>query len=435
MSQFQENFLHFIWQYQYFQKQLLKTTQQEPVNILSPGFRQSDAGPDFSHARIIINDIEWHGPVEIHINSSDWYRHQHDHDATYDAVILHVVWKHDREVYHRDGSPIPVVELAGLVDERLIGRYKHLLELPHEIPCGAYQRALQPLQVHAMLDVALAERLEQKSRKVEVLYTLQKADWEASTWQTLAANFGFKVNQEAMQRLAKALPWAVLKKHLDQPVQVEALLYGQAGLLPTVAPDAYTQSLIKEYQFLSHKYELRNKQLAPTSWKFMRMRPANFPTVRIAQLAALLCKLQRPFGLFRDMDSLQALEQQLKVAQSAYWQQHYQFGKKARQSVAGLGNASVHNIIINTVVPLLFTYGKRTDDTLVAEQAVHLLSQLPPEQNHIIEKWQAMAIKPEHGADSQAMIELYRSYCSPRRCLHCKIGAALLQQEPVLSEE
>lgn len=431
MASFQEDFLHFIWQYQYFDKYDLLSTEGQEINILHPGYRQTDAGPDFSHGRVVVGPMEWHGPVEIHHLSSDWYRHHHEQDEAYDQVVLHVVWRHDREVTRKDGSTIPVLELCGRVDLQLVHKYKHLLDQPGEIACADRGWPEETLPIHQMLDVTLADRLQQKSRKISITYTLQKADWEVTTWQALCTAFGFKINQEGMRLLAKAVPLKVLLKHAYSLVQTEALLFGLSGLLPTEPVDDYCRRLQEEFAFLAHKYSLSDKVLPATVWKFMRLRPANFPTLRIAQLAAMVHKHQHLFSLFRDSQSVLEMLEALRQKPSLYWQEHYQFGKKPAQVSKGgfvpaMGKASAENILINTAVPLLFAYGRDTDQQLYMDRATTLLAQLPPEHNFIMDKYAPLGLKPANAADSQAMIQLYREYCHPRQCLRCRIGAQWL---------
>ncbi|MTI31031.1 DUF2851 family protein, partial [Xanthovirga aplysinae] len=285
-----EQFLHFVWRYQYFEKGSLRTVHGIDVQIFQPGISNKDAGPDFAQAKIKLGNMAWHGDVEIHYKSSDWKLHGHERDAAYNKVILHVVWENDKQVYRKDGTPIPTVELKGRVSKTLISRYKKLLSNFDAIPCASQIEDVDEIFGLSTLDQALIQRLEQKANFVLELLGVNQLDWEETTYQLLAQNFGFKVNKEPFWELSRKLPLKVIIKHGDNLMQVEALLFGTAGFLNQNLKDTYFQSLKREFGFLGRKYQLFDQVMEIHQWKFLRMRPANFPTLRIAQLASFLYK-------------------------------------------------------------------------------------------------------------------------------------------------
>jgi hypothetical protein len=421
-----EDFLYFLWQFQYFNKDDLRTTSNESLQILSVGVRNTNSGPDFHHARVLIEGIEWAGNVEIHVKSSDWHLHTHTHDRAYDSVILHIVWENDGLINRPDGSTLPTLELKTRTAPPLFRNYKALLDSNEVIPCANQFGDVPDLQKHSMLDRAMMQRLERKAEFVHELLKQNQHDWEETAYQLLAHNFGFKINSEASLRLAQGVPLKVLQKHRDNLSQIEALLMGQSGLAAENTDD-YTQNLLKEYAFLAGKYDLLPHQLRPREWKYLRLRPANFPTVRLAQLAALIQQQPSLFSLFVYAENFESLRLALRVKQSEYWQKHYLFGKEASQKVAGLGQSSVENIVINTVVPLLVAYSQAKDNRDFLDKAIVLLEQLPAEKNHLTDHWEKLGLKTKTSFDSQAVIELYNHFCKSKKCLSCTIGTALLK--------
>jgi len=428
-----ESFLHYLWQCQYFDKKELKTTTGDNLVIIKPGLLNSDAGPDFSQAKIKVDGIEWAGSAEIHIQSSGWIDHGHDHDLAYENVILHVVWEEDKPIHRMDGTRIPTLELKGRVNEKLIKEYQQLIGNTSVIPCEHSFKRTENLIRLSMIDKALMMRLEAKASLVNTLLEQNKGDWEETTYQLLASNFGFKVNKEPFLQLAKALPYKIIQKHRDQPTQVEALLFGQAGFLFTKTRDEYITNLFTEYQFLSQKYSLQPAQLNPAQWKFLRLRPANFPSLRIAQFASLLQAKKSIFSTLIEMESYKDLQHFFDISPSLYWQTHYRFGKKAKAHVPAFGNSSADIVIINTVVPLLVAYGKAKDDWSLVDRAVNILQQIPSEKNKIITIWKKLGYVSKNAFDSQGLIELYQNFCQRRQCLNCTIGSALLKPDTSLS--
>ncbi|HEY5824609.1 MAG TPA: DUF2851 family protein, partial [Cyclobacteriaceae bacterium] len=343
-----ESFLQYIWQSQYFDKKNLLTTEGEKVEIFRQGTLNTDSGPDFSNGKIKIDSIEWAGNIEIHIKSSEWLQHHHHVDAAYDNVILHVVWKDDQPVNRMDGSRIPTIEIGSRVDQSLINQYRKLMTTSFAVPCGKLLSGVNNITRLSMLDKVLVERLEFKSQFVRALLKRNNNDWEETCYQLLARNFGFKVNNEAFLQLAQNLPYRILLKHADHPLQIEALLYGVAGFLEGgIKDDAYFTTLQKEFKILCAKYKLEARKLNPAQWRFLRLRPANFPTVRIAQFSAVISSTKNIFSKIIDAKSYADLTTFFQVRQSDYWHNHYRFGIKSKSNVSDLGQSSSDILIIN----------------------------------------------------------------------------------------
>ena len=429
-----EDFLHFLWLFQYFDKTSLQTTQGDPLNIIQVGSPNTSSGADFSLSKLDIGGVDWAGDVEIHLKSSDWNAHQHQRDAAYNNVILHVVWENDIPVLRADGTPMPTLELKTRTNLKWLQQYQMMLSNREVIPCANQFAGVSTIQKLSMMDRALIKRLEDKAFLLRTLLIKNQRDWEETTYQALAKNFGFKVNSEPFLRLSQGLPLKVLLKHHDDIRQLEALLLGQAGLLwgkpqaqSDQGDDGYIQYLQKEHRFLSHKYRLEDTQLAYEHWKFMRLRPANFPTVRLAQFAALIHQYQSLFSLFFNHD-YKTLTKKLQINQSDYWQTHYTVGKTTPKKVPGLGKGSIENIVINTVVPLLVLYAKEKGQEKYLERATGFLENIKAEENRILRIWEGLGLKVKNAFDSQALIELYNHYCTPKKCLNCSIGVSLIKK-------
>ena len=422
-----ESFLSYLWQLQYFDKQQLLTTAGEPLHIFNQGMLNTHAGPDFSNARIRIGSIEWVGSVEIHDRASAWHEHKHDQDAAYNNVVLHVVWSNDKSVRRSDGSELPTIELKDRVNEQLLLQYKKLVNSPEVIPCSGIFRHVSDLTRMSMLDRTLAQRLEAKADVVHTMLAQNNHDWEETCYQLLAKNFGFKINADPFLQLARAVPYKSLLKHADKSLQLEALLFGQAGFLDDAHTDDYYLALKREYALLSHKYQLRERKLHKAQWRFLRLRPANFPTLRIAQFSAILFCQKNIFSAIVEADSYAALNTLFSVTQSPYWQSHYQFSTPAEQSIPALGSMSIDNIIINTVAPLLVAYGKLKDEQRWIDRAVAILQEVAAEDNSITKKWSSLGQPVKTAFDSQALIELYNNLCIKKRCLSCVIGSSILK--------
>ena len=421
-----ESFLHYVWQFQYFDRHSLSTTSGEPISVFNPGQRNPHAGPDFFNARIKIDDMEWIGSVEIHIYASGWIEHKHNTDAAYDNVVLHVVWSDDKPVSRSDGTMLPTLELKNRVNEYLLLHYRRLVYSPEAIPCSSKLFEVKPITVSSMLDKVLVDRLEIKANSVLRMLERNGNDWEETCYQMLTKNFGFKVNNDPFHQLSLALPYKILLKHADKLSQVEALLFGQAGFLEEENEDEYFSLLKREYKFLSQKYLLAEKRLNKIQWRFLRMRPANFPTIRIAQLAWLIHKGQKFFSTIIGIQNERELAEFFTVGQSEYWLHHYHFFKQFKKEIDTLGDESINSLIINTVAPILVAYGKAKDDQLYIDRAVSILQHIPAETNRVTRRWKELGLNVKTSFDSQAVVELYNNFCLKRRCLDCKIGASLV---------
>ncbi|TGE28853.1 DUF2851 family protein [Hymenobacter metallicola] len=430
-----EDFLHYVWQHQYFDKTDLRTEAGELITVLRTGHRNADAGPDFLDARLQIGEVEWNGAVEIHLRASDWLRHQHQTDKKYDQVILHVVYSADQEIRRTNGSVIPALVLAPRLDLALVNSYQNLVEQASTslLPCASMLPRVPMITRTMMVERALLERVEQKADGLAALHEQLGQDWEATAYHALAAGFGFKKNTEPLARLAKALPLAVVRRHRHDERQLEALVFGQAGFLSDTESslaDPYVQELGREYEFLRHKYQLAPAAMAPHEWNFLRLRPANFPTVRLAQLVAVLHARPVLFSALLTASDIRTLEQFFLAPVPTYWRQHYQPGRPGK--VAALGRSSVHLLIANVVVPLRVAYARYVGQPELIESAVALLEHLPAEHNHITDVYQGVGFGHRSAADSQGLLALSRGYCQPRHCLRCAIGSRILQQNLVV---
>ncbi|MFN6946269.1 MAG: DUF2851 family protein [Cytophagaceae bacterium] len=421
-----ESFLHFVWEFQYFEKKLLTDCFDEQVQIVHQGTKNYNSGPDFHDARIKIGDFFWSGNVEIHIKASDWYSHNHQQDKAYDNVILHVVWLNDQIVKRTDGTPIPTLELKNRIDPDLYEKYRQFINSPGTIPCGVDFNRISDIVKLSMLDRTLSERLQEKSAKVRSLLADNHGDWEETAYQLLALNMGFKLNSEPFLKLGQRLPLKILRKHADNEVQAEALLFGMAGLLDKEFKDEYPRTLKREFGFLAGKYQLKEKKLTGLEWKFMRIRPANFPSVRISEFAALILKNPSLFSVFKEVVNIKQLYNFLQVEQSTYWHTHYLFDRIAERKAIHLGKSAIENIAINTVAPLLACYAIEKDDQRYMDKSIELLESVSPEENRITKVWSDLGLHMASAFDTQAGIQLYNNYCRRKRCLECNLGVNLM---------
>lgn len=420
-----EDFLHFVWQYQYFEHQDLRTSTGEELQIFDIGKTNTNAGADFEQIKIQIGATTWQGDAEIHIKSSDWKKHRHQHNPRYNQVVLHIVWEEDEPILRPDGTPIATLVLKNKIKSDIFHKYQYLQASKSEIACEKLIGEVSDLHKIAMLDKALVKRLEQKAFALKEIWLANQKDWEESTYQVLAQNFGFKVNSSQFLRLSQLTPLKYLLKHSDQILQIEALLFGQAGFLEQNFSEEYPKTLQKEYNFLKAKYNLQG--MKASEWNFLRLRPANFPTLRIAQFAQMLVQNINLFSVFLCAEKPNTLHKVLRVGVSEYWQKHYHFGKKTEKTASTLGKSSLENILINTICPLLVLYAKENNKQEFLDKAINFLEQIPAEKNAITEKWQKVGISAKTAADSQALIEQFNYFCTPKNCLACNIGVNILK--------
>ncbi len=422
-----EHLLHYVWKHKLFPLKSLVTTDGQTLEIIDPGLPNPDAGADFFNAKIKLNGVIWVGNVEIHERASDWKRHHHDHDTAYDSVILHVASLIDTGIFRTNGEPIPQFELH--CPPQVTENYRELLQSSHYPPCYRLIPQLSRLTIHSFLSTLQTERFEQKTRQIEQRLNANGNDWEHAFFITLSRNFGFGINSDAFELWAQSIPLQAVNKHRDSLLQIEAFFFGQAGLLNELPTDDYTRSLIREYQFLSHKFHL-----TPSShlrWRLLRLRPGNFPHIRIAQLACLYHHSQGLFSRLMERTTLQDLRKEFKGSTSPYWETHYVFGEPSPSSPKALSTSSIDLLIINTVIPFLYAYGKYKSDERLYQRADTLLESLKPENNYIIRQWKECGLTAAHAGDSQALIQLKKNYCDPKKCLYCRIGYEYFKKEPL----
>ncbi|MBL7797724.1 MAG: DUF2851 family protein [Saprospiraceae bacterium] len=420
-----EDFLHFLWRWRRFDAHDLRTTDGQALEVLHPGELNRHAGPDFFNARVRIGDTLWAGNVEIHLNASDWLAHRHDGDAAYNNVVLHVVLEEDRLLTRSNGTRLPCLELRRRIPPSLLDKY---LRLEHErawIPCARSFAGVPEIVRSNWLDRLLVERLEQKTALVEQTLQATGQQWEEAFYRILARHFGLKVNMEPFEALARALPLRLLAKHQNSLFQMEALLFGQAGLLDEAFEDDYPRALAKEYRFLRHKYDLT--ALSASSWKFFRLRPAGFPTLRLAQFAALMHRSTLLFSAVLSARNPGEMEQLLGVEPGEYWRTHFRFDKSTAPRSKSLGREFVHLLLINTVAPFLFHYGRTKGISEKQDRALQLLEGLPAEANTVVDDWAELGQTAGNAARSQALLHLKSHYCDAKRCLECAIGTAILR--------
>lgn len=422
----EELFQH-IWQLRLFTQTGLTTLDGLPLQILYPGMHNSHAGPDFTAAKIRIDQTLWAGNVELHLKTSDWYRHRHQRNKQYSNVILHVVYEND--VTELTTGGIPCIELQQYVPKMLFERFARLRESAAFVPCGNNARNVPYIIWENWKERLLIERLDRKAGRLESWLAFNRYNWEVVCYWAIAEGTGLPVNREAFLQLAQSLPYNLLLKHQHSLFHLEALLFGQAGMLEEPFADEYPQQLQQEYNYMRHKYKL--EALPVYQFKWLRMRPASFPAVRIASLAALLHKGRQLFSRILETEDLKGFEQLMTVQPSSYWQKHYRFDMPS-DNVHTAGQQAVHNILINTVAPLLYVYGKEKMKYDYQVRAVDLINKLPAEANRIIEGWDDLGIRAKSAQDSQALLQLKNNYCDQKRCLQCAVGVSLLKEEKLL---
>lgn len=417
-----EDFLHYIWRYSLYHPSSMITGRGEKIEVLKTGEQNNNSGPDFFNAMIRTGNTVLAGNVEIHLNASDWYRHGHHNDKAYDSVILQVVRTRDTEVKRTNGTVIPTVEVK--FDSTLTENYRLLLNNECWIPCQDYLPRVNAGLITRWLSALSGYRLDERVMIIRNIFHHNKNNWEESFYQILARNFGFRLNGSAFEMLARSLPYHHLLRHRDDIFHMESMLFGQAGMLATGNGDDYFKALKKEFQFLQCKYDL--KPVGEHLWRYLRLRPANFPTIRIAQFASLIHKTPGLFAEIIDARSLEKIYGYFDIEASEYWDTHYVFGKTSARAVKSIGVFAIRSIIINTVVPVIYFYGKQRQNELLRRRAVDFLLELPPENNSIITKWGVLGVRAENAFQSQALLQLKNEYCSYRRCLECRIGSHLI---------
>ena len=420
-----EQLLHYIWKHKIFPLQELKTTTGQKVEIIDTGLANTNAGPDFFNAKVKLNGILWIGNVEIHERSSDWLKHGHHTDATYDSVILHIASEIDTEISRSNGERIPQIQL--ICPEAVRTNYKELLETDSYPPCYRIIPSLPPFTAHSWMTALQMERFEQKATLLNERLKRCQGNWEDAFFITLARNFGFGLNGDAFETWAHRLPFRAVDKHRNDLFQIEAIFFGQAGILEDSDGDGYYLRLKKEYTYLQHKFGLI--PMDASLWRFLRLRPANFPHIRIAQLA---CLYHRAYGLLSrimETETLQGVRDILKGGTSEYWLTHYTFGGSSPSRPKTLSNTSLDLLIINTVVTFLYAYGLHKGNRVLCARAGSFLEELKAENNYITRMWEQCGMKASNAADSQALIQLKKEYCDKKKCLYCRIGYEYLKRK------
>ncbi len=419
-----EEFLHFLWGNRLCYQSGLKTVSGEEIEIIHPGIPNFDAGPDFFNAKIRIGETMWAGNVEIHVREKEWYVHGHQEDSTYDNVILHVVQERNHGTVNSKGNKIPVMEMK--YSDHLLYNYNSLLSKKSFVSCEEHLSEISLFEFEQWLERVLIEKIEAKSHDIERYLTFANGNWNEVFYILLARSFGFGVNGEPFEMLARSLPFRILLKHSDDLLQLEALLLGQAGLLEEgKGDDEYIGRLSSEYKFLSHKYGL--KSLDRGIWRFLRLRPSNFPTIRIVQFAMLLHKFHGSFDSLVIDPELKSMEKMLEVDVSEYWESHYRPGKRsAKMSEKVLGINSARRIIANSIVPYIYVFAKKKGNDELQDKALDILAALPPEKNSIVNMWEEKVFKAKDEGQAQALIYLKNYYCNHKKCLSCRIGRKII---------
>ena len=420
-----EDFLHYLWRYKRFDFLNLQTTDNQLVEIVEFGEHNQNAGPDFLNARLRIGETLWAGNVEMHLNASEWLAHKHDEDAAYDNVILHVVMDEDKIIFDKNKQRLACLVLKPYITENLLGTYQKLLHNAHWIPCQHHFFTVSDLVKSAWQSRLLVERLEEKIAVFETSFYQNKQHWEETFYQALAKNFGVKINDLPFELLAKSLPLLTLAKHKDSLFQIEALLFGQAGMLQEEFEDDYPKRLQKEYFYLQKKLQL--EPISASMWKFSKLRPGNFPTIRIAQFATLIHQSVHLFSKILEAKNTKSIQDLFEIKLSDYWNEHYVFDKTSKKISKSLGKDTVNLLIINTIAPFLFLYGKIKNDEMYKDNAIAFLEELAPEKNTIIEGWQDLGLKPSSAAETQSLLQLKNKYCNAQKCTQCAIGIAIMK--------
>jgi len=431
-----EEFLHYLWKYNLYDHEKLFDGEKNKIIVLDPGEYNRDSGPDFFNARISVEGTIWVGNIEIHTKSSHFDNHGHQNDPAFNNVILHIVAENDKKVFNSKGEEILTAEIS--FDSSYYEKYSFLVNNPYIIACQDDIMKLDNIPVRHWLNSLVIGRMQAKSESVLEVFSRTGNDWEETFYRFLSRYFGFRVNTEPFERLAASLPFRIIRKHTDNTFQIEALLFGTAGLLDTglfkeALADEYYRNLVKEYTILSAKYSLL--PLHGWFWKFSRLRPSNFPTVRISQLAAMVSVAGGLFSRILEATDVNQVKELFEVSASAYWDDHFVFGRKSRTFTKRPEQQATDILLINSVIPLMFAYGQVRDCRSITERALSFLEEISPEKNIIISEWNKAGIYAESAFYSQALLELRNEYCRKRKCIDCRIGTMIISQGKRLKDE
>ncbi|MBN1118536.1 MAG: DUF2851 family protein [Bacteroidales bacterium] len=420
-----EEFLQYIWSQELFEKNVLSVSGEE-IEVLHPGMKNTDAGPDFTNSRIKIDGTIWAGNVEIHTTSDLWDKHKHQEDAAYNNVILHVVDKYTKQAVRKNGEAIPCIELK--YNKHLLENYRQIIHNQYKIPCQNDLGLVNGFTISNWLNSLFVERLKEKSEGILQVLKYTKSGWEETFYIVMARNFGFGTNGLPFELLAKNTPLKILARHHNSNLQIEAVLMGQAGLIPSEPEDEFSKEMLKEYKHLRKLYNLN--PVESHLWKFLRLRPVSFPTIRISQFANLIWRSTHLFSKIIEVETIQELDKLLVCEASEYWNNKYLFAKETTQiRKKALGSSSRKVIIINTIIPFLFVYGKERDKKELMDKALSLMEELPPEDNSVVNNWIELGISPKNALESQALIQLTKLYCAKKNCLYCQIGNRIIRSK------
>ncbi|WP_308990839.1 DUF2851 family protein [Mariniflexile litorale] len=421
----QEDFLHYIWKYKKIKLNDLKTTQGEGILITSVGQHNFNSGPDFFNAQLKIGEQIWAGNVEIHAKSSDWFIHNHEQDKAYDTIILHVVWEYDTDVYRSDNTIIPTLQLKDFTSKDVLINYEKLFSKNEKwINCENDFASVEDFLLTNWLERLYFERLERKSDTIQNLLKETKNDWEAVFFIMLAKNFGLKVNGDSFYSIAKSIHFGIVRKSQASQQTLEALLFGQAGMLEDTLEIAYYLDLQKEYHFLKQKFKLENSSVAPL--QFFRLRPPNFPTIRLSQFASLYHEHKNLFSNAMEAENLEDFYQLFKVSATSFWNSHYTFQKTSKTSTKTLTKSFIDLLLINTLLPIKFCYAKEKGQD-IDSVILKIASTIASEKNSIVDAFNGLKKVSNSSLESQAFIQLKTEYCSKNKCLQCTIGNHLIR--------
>ena len=424
-----EDFLHYLWKFKKFDTLNLKTFNGEEITIINVGQYLELAGPDFFNAQITIGNQKWAGNVEIHLKSSDWYVHHHERDEAYKNVILHVVWEHDTEIFRKNNTEIPVLELKKYVDAVTISNYQSLISPKSWIFCEKQIQEIDEFVFKNWQERLFFERLERKSKPIFDLLEQTNQDWEAVLFCLLAKNFGLNTNGEIFFKIAQTIPFSIIRKESFEVENLEALIFGTAGLLDYEKEDNYFKDLKFRYFYLLHKYQLDKTYVEPV--QFFKHRPDNFPTIRLSQFANLYHSQQNLFSRINTLNSLKSCYDLFQVSASEYWLNHYQFDKESPKKKKSLSKSFIDLIVINTIIPLQFTFAK-SQGKEISEDLIRLLNEVAPEKNAIIDKFNSFGIVSKSAFETQSLLQLKNEYCNKSKCLECSVGIELLKKQLVV---
>jgi hypothetical protein len=419
-----EELLHFIWKYKLLKPGIYHSVKGRKIKIVHPGELNTNSGPDFFNSKIEVDGVLLAGNVEIHIRSSDWMKHGHQTDTSYNNLVLHAVYLYDKPVAQNTDFNVEVLELKDHVSKEILDKYDHLTSSKSFLACAGRIQNVNPVKLNSWLQRMLIERLEIKTALVKRIFESSGNDYSQCLYSLLARNFGFKVNAEPFELLSKHLPLHIVLKHKENLFQLEALLYGTAGLLEETFSDKYLQGLQNEFAYLKNKYQLL--PINGSLWKFSRMRPANFPSVRLWQFASLIHHAHELFSSPISYSTPSELRRAISKPPANYWSEHYKPGGSRVPEVSAIGSASVENLVINTMAPYLFFYGKQTGKDDHIEMALRALDEIEFEHNSKTSAYIEAGLDLKTASESQALIHLYDQYCKEKQCLRCSVASEIL---------